>query len=381
MGKSRSIRAGISGHISAVSIPSDGGEEELSPENFTALSSYNWLPGRAIAVPGNVIVTMLIAGVPRRWKEPKGLPIQIKADRGVVFLDENKARWSKYPLEPLFRSIYFLAPEFDPKSIDLVTDRKNLRELLNIISGKLVKDFRVDIQLIQDTLLFTRWGKAAKSYISGSRGYGHMFEKALGTYPKSFAQSTSHHRVVKYTLAGMRIVLRFEADGYLPSQDISSCKPVARQHHSSNAAVHATNTSSLRVISAGLDVPHNSLVELKTCNENRGLAISKVADQLWFGQVPHLKIGYHTEGKFQRIEDRDVEEHEEFLCFGRIKGQNLRKMIGVIENIRRIMKEHETHGAVLICDEKSLHLYKAQNGVHALPHELLSRWNSGEEQE
>lgn len=94
-----------------------------------------------------------------------------------MYLDENKARCSKYPLEPLFRSIYFLNPEFDPNSIDVVTDRKNLRELLKIVCGNSVHDFRIDLELVGETLLFTRWGKVARSYSNDSNGYGHEFEK------------------------------------------------------------------------------------------------------------------------------------------------------------------------------------------------------------
>ena len=313
------------------------------------------------------------------------MPIQIRADRGVVYLDENKARCSKYPLEPLFRSIYFINPEFDPRFIDVVTDRKNLRKLLKIICGKSVQDFHIDLELVGETLLFSRWENSAKSYINDAEGYGHEFEKALGTYPKSLRRSTSHHRVIRYSLAGMTILLRFEADGYLPSKNIStvsSSKPVVRQRHSANAPIRSYHTnshpaeSSIDVIHAGHDVPHSSLVELKTCYENKGLSTSKVIDQLWFGQARNLKIGYHNDGTFKRIDERDIQENEEFQRFGRTKGQDLRKMINVIENIRKLMKELGIVDAVLICEEGSLHLYKKQNCAHTLPQDLLSRWNS-----
>ena len=308
----------------------------------------------------------------------------------MIYIDENKAQCSKYPLEPLFRSVYFLKPEFDPNSIDVVTDRKNLRELLKIICGKSVRDFRLDLELVGETLLFTSWEKAAKSYINDSNGYGHEFEKALGTYPKSFRWSRGHHRVIRYSLAGMRILLRFEADGYLPSNDIStvsSFKPVVRRHRSENTAIQSLHADSqpvesrLNVIPGGNDIPHNSLVELKTCNESRWLTTSKVIDQLWFGQVRHLKIGYHNDGMFERIDERDFQDNEEFQRFGRIKGPELRKMIDVIVNLRRMMKEHETVEAVLMYEGKSLHLYKKHNGTHTLPQDLLSRWNSPPVQE
>jgi len=304
-----------------------------------------------------------------------------------VYLNENKARCS---LEPLFRSIYFLNPEFDPKSIDVVMDRRNLRDLLKIIRSNSVGDFRMDLELVGATLLFIRWEKAAKSYINDSKGYGHEFEKAFGTYPKSLRGSTSYYRVIRYSLAGMRILLRFEADGYLPSKDIptvSLSKPVVGKHHSANSAIrsHHVNSHSVEsnfdVIPLGYDVPHSALVELKTCNESKWLVNRKVIDQLWFGQVRHLKIGYHSDGTFKRIDERDFQENDEFQRFERINGHELRKMINVIENIRTAMKEHGTTQAVLMYEEEELHLYKKYDNTHALPQDLLSKWNSPPDQE
>lgn len=179
----------------------------------------------------------------------------------------------------------------------------------------------------------------------------------------------------------MKIVLRFEADGYLPSKAnsiISSSKAIVRQRCPPNAAIGLSDESShsnLRVIAVGHDVPHSSLIEMKTCKENR-LFTNRVIDQLWFGQVRHVKIGYHSEGTFKRIEARDFQEEEEFRRFARIKGQGLGKMTTVIDNIRRMMKEHSIIEAVLIYEEESLHLYKKYNESHALPHDLLSRWNT-----
>ncbi len=61
MAKRRSIRAGIGEHINVISIPTDVGQEELCPENVTPVSSYNWLPGRTIAVLGiNIGLVILL---------------------------------------------------------------------------------------------------------------------------------------------------------------------------------------------------------------------------------------------------------------------------------------------------------------------------------
>lgn len=66
MVKHKSIRAGIGVHIAAVSIPADFEQVELHPENVTPLSSYNWLPGRTIAVPGNSCIVIPLTAWPSK---------------------------------------------------------------------------------------------------------------------------------------------------------------------------------------------------------------------------------------------------------------------------------------------------------------------------
>ena len=50
-------------------------------------------------------------------------------------------------------------PEYDPRDVDLVTDRNNLRKLLSAVTGSGDRDekFRINVQLIGKTMLFTRW--------------------------------------------------------------------------------------------------------------------------------------------------------------------------------------------------------------------------------
>jgi len=311
------------------------------------------------------------------------LPFSVKQDRGVIYIDENKARCPKFPLEPLFRSVYLLNPDFNPKAVDVVTDRKNLRALLSIICGKSVQDFRMDIELVEKTLLFTRWVKNARGFITDSRGYGHEFEKSMGTYSNQLKRSTSHHRVIQYSLMGISILLRFEADCYMLSEGISTVSSSksreSAQICSYNGGIQSDvdnhpHKSKFKLIRAGHNVPHSSIVELKTCNERKWLLTSKVVDQLWFGQVRHLKIGYHNEGLFSRIEEKDFKENGEFQHFENRKSREVRNLIRVIEKIRAMMMEHKTVQTVLLYEDESLHLYKRQHGTHALPRDLLSKW-------
>lgn len=81
------------------------------------LSSYNWI--------GDESPTIAVPGSPALWAPP-GCPTQVGKDTGLVYIDQNAARYPDSPLEPIFRAVYALQPAFDISSTDVVTDRNNL---------------------------------------------------------------------------------------------------------------------------------------------------------------------------------------------------------------------------------------------------------------
>jgi hypothetical protein len=64
----------------------------------------------------------------------------VKKDNGLVYISQNAARHPDSPLEPLFRSLYIEHPSFDINSIDVVTDRNNIRKLLSFIKPTLSRN-------------------------------------------------------------------------------------------------------------------------------------------------------------------------------------------------------------------------------------------------
>ncbi|KAL6401241.1 hypothetical protein AUP68_16970 [Ilyonectria robusta] len=133
------------------------------------LSSYNWLerPIPTIAVPGS----------PPLWSAPKA-PRQLKKDSGVVYVDQNTARHPDSPLEPLFRALFVTNPSFDIGSIDVVTDKNNLRKLLSFVNrgsttGEL-DAFTINIEVIKNM----RYSVARRLRPESSSG--HMISRASG---------------------------------------------------------------------------------------------------------------------------------------------------------------------------------------------------------
>jgi hypothetical protein len=82
------------------------------------------------------------------------------------------------------------------------------------VSEKRGKAFRIDAELYNGTVMMTRWEhlKESMSQTPLCRGYGVNFEMACTTQEGRLAKSSSHHRVVSYSLGGMKLVVQCEAD-------------------------------------------------------------------------------------------------------------------------------------------------------------------------
>ena len=61
--------------------------------------------------------------------------------------------------------------------------------------------------------MLTGW-LAQTEVISKFRGFGHKFERPFTIYSSDLGRATGHYRIVNYTLFGLKILLRFEVDGY-----------------------------------------------------------------------------------------------------------------------------------------------------------------------
>jgi hypothetical protein len=55
------------------------------------------------------------------------------------------------------------------KPIGLTTDQNSLRKLLLFVLGKVPKSWRIDVNIIEDTLFLTRWEENQLQIIAGAR--------------------------------------------------------------------------------------------------------------------------------------------------------------------------------------------------------------------
>jgi hypothetical protein len=203
--------------VETMSQPTRPTAPEESPiKNVKYVASYNWIDKEkpTIAVPGATYISLLhispfltsksvCSGSPSIWTG-RAVPFTLRPDDDTVFVDQNGARLSEYPMLPLFIAADEIhgqkAAPVDWPMVDVITDRNGLRKLLRWLNpspGREVRDFRIDVELMgSKTLVLGRWEGRRREPPSG-RSYGFRFEDAT-TRAAPGCPSSGHHRTITY---------------------------------------------------------------------------------------------------------------------------------------------------------------------------------------
>lgn len=358
--------------------------------NVKHLSSYNWIeaPTPTIAVPGS----------PPLWSAPTA-PQQVKKDSGLIYIAQNAARHPESPLEPLFRSLYIANPSFDIRSIDVVTDRNNIRKLLSFVDPGSnrhgLEKFTINIEVTKNTAIFCREEPATHEFLGPRdfRGFGHEFEKVYTTC--QISGSTGHHRIISYRFSDLNFIVRYETDGYVETgsriasssnskeqeSDIlsSMLEPLSLSPTTSPPKNTTPVGSKLKIQEKGQVVPLESTLEIKTRISHRPLEIQEVAPQLWLSQTGKLVRAYHHKGTFQRPKVEDVaaqvkrwEEHNQ---------AKLRKLAAVINKILNAVKGYEGNAIVKYDVQGDKLVIWTADRKNMLPEDLYSKWDNKKDSE
>jgi hypothetical protein len=267
----------------------------------------------------NLQTNCLQQGAPSRLID-RGLPITISKDKGIFFVDQNACRAREYPFEPIFQAMNVMNPEFSFTKTDLVTNRNSLRKLFNVIAGKKSDSFRLQVDVVHDTLFLSRHERHNQETLGGQNvaRYGHTFEQAVSEMEPELTDSTAHHRVIQYQMGSLNCVVRFEVDTFRTEKDSNGLKPeiVITQDHdiqslfeklsideSPNQLSPEFNTAT-SVVCRGHLVPCSATAELKMRSGGNDVEIYK--PQLWFSRTPYLICGHHNNGKFTKVETIEV---------------------------------------------------------------------------
>lgn len=352
------------------------------------LSSYNWIeaPTPTIAVPGS----------PPLWSALTA-PRQLKKDSGLIYIAQNAARHPESPLEPLFRSLYITNPSFDIRSIDVVTDRNNIRKLLSFVDPGSTRNrfepFTISIEVTKTTAIFCREETVTHEVLGPRdfRGFGHEFEKVYTT--SQISGSTGHHRIISYRFSDLNFIVRYETDGYVeagtrisssnskePESDTLSSMLGSLSLSPTNSPPNTTPAGSkLKIREEGRVIPLESTLEIKTRVSHKPLQIQEVAPQLWVSQTGKLVRAYHHNGMFQRPKVEDVaaqvkrwEEHNQ---------TDLRKLAAVIIKILNVVKGYGGNAIVRYdVQGDKLVIWKADR-KKMLPEDLYSKWDNRNDSE
>jgi hypothetical protein len=314
---------------------------------------------------------------------------------------------TKSPLTPIFAAVDSLGG-YNYASLDLVSDRNNLRKLLRWATGVAgEKDFRIDVERAGKTCLFTKREDKDSEYVVGFKGFGHEYEKAATRLAGGCEKATGHHRIVSIVrqiisltrplsgkvdssfcsfvqdFGGLKILLRFEVDACTGSIDVdeltSSFSRLATAATASTAKSPSPPTpvsgiSCLETNPRKL-VPQSSLIELKTRAAHRELDWHEAYPQLYLSQTAYLYLAKHQKGSFVTVEKVEL------------GGAGMRRYASEAEagmgKLREVLKEvleavrKEGHGVPLslVCQGGRLALHKRQAGTgKVVGNEILSRF-------
>ncbi|KAF2809135.1 uncharacterized protein BDZ99DRAFT_488863 [Mytilinidion resinicola] len=316
------------------------------------LSSYNWVEAPK-ATP-----TIAVPGSPDLWSPPNR-PFRLEKDTGHIYIAQNAARHPDSPLEPLFRALYVSHPSFDITSIDVVTDRNNIRKLLAFVNPRWNsykrEAFTIHVEVTNNTAILCREETKTDEYIGPNefRGYGHSFEKNCTS--RKVSGSTGHHRIISYRFGGLTFMIRHETDGYVGVAGTQlSPQPPANQAPELDDLSSILGSLSLSPESStpgksslvgpklvtrkeGQVVSLPSTLEIKTRVAHRPLAFEDVVSQLWVSQTPKLVRAYHNRGVFAvpKVEDVAVQ----VKTWEDQNQKDLRMLAGLIGKIREMVKE------------------------------------------
>ncbi|KAI9443010.1 hypothetical protein H4582DRAFT_1150430 [Lactarius indigo] len=285
-------------------------------DNVKYVASYNWVEAEK--------PTMVVPGSPAIWTE-RVVPFTLEPDASSVYVDQNTAQLSQYPMLPLFTAADMIrdqdaAPPVDWPNVDVVTDRNGLRKLLRWLNpspGRAVRDFRIDVELVgTKTLVLSRWESPTPEVNSG-RSFGHAFEAAM-TCAAPDCPSSDHQRVITYDMFNMKMVVRFGVDACLSSPDASVATTSTDDSDLADAldrvniqqtSTPTTTSPTINIIRAGTRVPQDALVEVvsRSVYYLDQLDWNELYPQMALSQTPMLRLGVHERGEFKELREWQFE--------------------------------------------------------------------------
>ncbi|KAG8734068.1 hypothetical protein FRC11_012671 [Ceratobasidium sp. 423] len=292
---------------------------------------------------------------------------------------------------------------------------RSMRSNENLTPSK-SREFRVDAQLAPNgrTLLLTRYSNRPRQMINqGDTGYGANFERAatsehapmlIPSYDQSGRRKftpTSYHRIVKYSLSDLNLLVRYEVDAAQPAPSLDN-SPIPGQASLEQKRVEIQPHSTLRHIVSGSLIPQDRIIELKTGTSSGKLKWydshsfqtidagqwlimllltfyrTHIRPQLYFSQTPILKVGIHKNGKFSEVEKHTIDQNYDGRAVESNQDLvgNLSLLVPVLKQMKHACQQHGRSGKPLAffwSGAGPLQLYEIKHPKrsHNLPKDIL----------
>ena len=257
------------------------------------------------------------------------------------------------------------------------------------------KPFRFFVEVVGNTVFFTRHENSPTQLLVGVKGYGHTFPEAYTTWDADVKGSVSHQRLLRYDFAGLDCILRFECDGYLRSKvfggvDVPSMAQGQQTDEGENGLASVLDRikvdsslsgqerhkGSLRIERSGRKIPQKAVFDLKTRAGWRK-DLNVLEDELpryWVAQIPNFILARHDGGVFGDINVQDIRDDVQ-----QWQGENqkdLRRLIWLLREIIAAVKVRKDKKLEVRCKGlKGLELREQDTDEHqVLPLELKLRW-------
>ncbi|KAG6368198.1 hypothetical protein INS49_002399 [Diaporthe citri] len=377
--------------LTSASLKLSSSEPPISNnDHYDLICSYNWVNKKTpeVYVPGGAPIFKAIS-----------LPMTIKPDSCRHFIEQKAMKLPDYPFEVVFQAAELMNPTVRFDEIDVLTNRNSLLKFFDFCEGRVQKSFRVNLHLVNDTLIIERCVRSTAEYFpgSGASGFGHNFEKVATRLPRGLENSSGHHRVLRYDFGRLKCAVCFEVDStYGDPETVRESEtyiPKAKSYGEESKSL-ATAFSSIAVDKAGSEstggsadtIPRGagtdqaSVAELKSRQDNRSNPKPGWFPQLWLGRTRYLITGHHENGTFDDVRVQDLREELEAWEKNELNQETLQKMAVLLSRLRDTVRATEAKSCVALCEKTvrpyTLRIHASTSGKGPLPDSVVEKfWN------
>lgn len=288
--------------------------------------------------------------------------------------DANIARMPSYPFEPMFQSMSVLNPHFRFDGIDLIINRNSLHHLFRFVRGVVKQDFRLDLAMVNKTLIITPRLQKVSEFTRDKDNHGRDFEDLLlQHHPRD---SGTYHRAIRYNLGPLDCAVLSELDAALPdsveaiassnelwkfytnpssmpSGELSDkCQPDTAAEELLFAPRDQTTSKKPRlrheprseVIPRGTGTLSKHAAELCA---SAGSGIRKMP-QLWLGRVPFLIRGRYSRGSFTDV--NVLHYATSFAAYEDRVQDSLQKLVSLIGTLTKFARNATGQRCIALCE-------------------------------